>query len=81
MIGKAYDVVEQSKKIIGNAKNVADVGRLLAETAYWHFKTQDFDFEYPGYEDSDVGAARILGECHYLFDVLTLKVIFQSINL
>lgn len=81
MIGKAYERVEKISKIQQGARNVADIGVLSAEAAYWHYKTIDFGFDDPGYQESDTGAVRILNEGHYLFDFLDFDSDFSGYKL
>jgi hypothetical protein len=65
VIGAAYREVEKKESWCNNVKSVADIGLMSsAATGVGHH----------GSDDPDVGAARVLLEGHFLFDVLDAEM-------
>ena len=77
IIGEAYQEVERKEPWCRYVKNVADIG--LLSSAGNHLG----DPTYPGGRENvpDTGAARILLEGHYLFDILDEEMDFSPYRL
>lgn len=72
MIGLAYNEVEDKEPWCDDVENVADIGLLSCEA------TNSIDTVVKDEVPSDIGAARILFEGHFLFDVLDCEMDFSK---
>ncbi len=72
LIGEAYAEVERHEPLCDGATNVADIG-LLSSAA--------LDPGHPRNAEADTGAARILLEGHFLFNVLDAEMDFAPYKL
>ena len=71
IIGRAYREVESKEPWLGDAETVADIGLFSSESVN---DTHRFC-------EADEGAARILLEGHYLFDVIDREMSFEKYRL
>ena len=66
VIGEAYREVEEKEPWCANAQNVADIGLLSSAANH----LGDPQYSHGRENPADTGAARVLLEGHYLFDIL-----------
>jgi hypothetical protein len=72
IIGQAYAEVEAKEPWVKNAANVADIALLSVESTKSGFSHREAD------ESADTGAARVLLEEHFLFDIIDTEMDFDQ---
>lgn len=76
LIGNAYREVKAKEPFCNEAVNIADIG-LISSAAFHHGGKSGPDHTH----HADVGASRLLLECHYLFNVLDSAMDFSPYRL
>lgn len=80
LISQAYGELKEKEPWLLEAKNIADIGVLSAE-AVWEKNRAFMDNTVEEAQRADVGAARILLEGHYLFNVIDQEEDFEKYQL
>ncbi len=75
MIGQAYQQVKECESWCQDTQNIADIGLLSSQSA------ADAAADRHAGDDADTGAARILLEGHFLFDVIDTEMDFSKYKL